>query len=96
LVPTAKKTSKYFPENTTAKKMTGTVERPGRFQFPPAAALITVGGRLMLVILGKLVQQKGGSYLLTDTDSRLFVASESGLWFLVLAASIKCGTGPQQ
>jgi hypothetical protein len=30
----------------------------------------------MLAILEKLVQQKRGSYLLTDTDSMLFVASE--------------------
>lgn len=55
---------------------TTVVERPGRFQFPPAAALITAGGRLMLAILEKLVHEKGGSYLLTDTDSMLFVASE--------------------
>ncbi len=57
---------------------TTVVERPGRFQFPPAAALITAGGRLMLAILEKLVHKKQGSYLLTDTDSMLFVASEHG------------------
>jgi hypothetical protein len=55
-----------------------TFERPGKFQFPPAAALITAGGRLMLAILEKLVQKKRGSYLLTDTDSMLFSASERG------------------
>ena len=57
---------------------TTVVERPGRFQFPPAAALITAGGRLMLAILEKLANKKQGSYLLTDTDSMLFVASEHG------------------
>ena len=54
------------------------VERPGQFQFPPAAALITAGGRLMLAILEKLITKDGGTYLLTDTDSMLFVASKRG------------------
>ena len=54
------------------------VERPGRWQFPPAAALITAGGRLLLTILERMVEEKRGAYLLTDTDSMLFVASEDG------------------
>jgi hypothetical protein len=54
------------------------VERPGRWQFPPAAALITAGGRLMLAILERMVKDLGGTYLLTDTDSMFFVASEEG------------------
>jgi hypothetical protein len=54
------------------------VERPGKFQFPPAAALITAGGRLMLAILERMVKDLGGTYLLTDTDSMLFVASKRG------------------
>jgi hypothetical protein len=54
------------------------VERPGRFQFPPAAALITAGGRLMLALLERMVKDLGGTYLLTDTDSMLFVASQRG------------------
>lgn len=53
-------------------------ERPGKYQFPPAAALITAGGRLMLAILEKLVSDLRGTYLLTDTDSMLFVASRKG------------------
>ncbi len=60
------------------EEKTDTFERPGKFQFPPAAALITAGGRLMLAILEKLVQKKRGCYLLTDTDSMLFVASKRG------------------
>lgn len=52
------------------------VERPGRWQFPPAAALITAGGRLMLAILECMARDLGGTYLLTDTDSMFFVASE--------------------
>jgi hypothetical protein len=54
------------------------VERPGRWQFPPAAALITAGGRLMLAIMERMIKDLGGSYLLTDTDSMFFVASKSG------------------
>ena len=54
------------------------VERPGKWQFPPAAALITAGGRLVLAILERMVKDLGGTYLLTDTDSMFFVASEKG------------------
>jgi hypothetical protein len=54
------------------------VERPGRWQFPPAASLITAGGRLMLAILEHMVEERHGTYLLTDTDSMLFVASQTG------------------
>jgi hypothetical protein len=54
------------------------VERPGRWQFPPAAALITAGGRLMLTILERMTKDLGGTYLLTDTDSMFFVASKRG------------------
>jgi len=60
------------------RQQTHIVERPGRWQFPPAAALITAGGRLVLAILEQMVRDKGGSYLLTDTDSMLIVASEKG------------------
>lgn len=57
---------------------TRVVERPGRWQFPPAAALITAGGRLLLAILERMVQKRDGAYLLTDTDSMLFVADKTG------------------
>lgn len=54
------------------------IERPGKWQFSPAAALITAGGRLMLAILEQMVEERQGTYLLTDTDSMLFVASQKG------------------
>jgi hypothetical protein len=54
------------------------VERPGRWQFPPAAGLITAGGRLMLAVLERMIRDLGGTYLLTDTDSMFFVSSETG------------------
>jgi hypothetical protein len=71
-----KKDLEIFSGEFRKEEKTDTVERPGRFHFPPAAALITAGGRLMLAILEKLVQQKSGNYLLTDTDSMLFVAAK--------------------
>jgi hypothetical protein len=57
---------------------TRVVERPGRWQFPPAAALITAGGRLILAILESMVRERDSAYLLTDTDSMLFVAAQNG------------------
>jgi hypothetical protein len=65
------------------------VERPGKFQFPPAAALITAGGRLMLSLLECMVKDLGGTYLLTDTDSMLFVASKRG-------GMVPCPGGPHK
>src|SRR5207245_9317657 len=44
-------------------------ERPGKYQFPPAAALITAGGRLMLAILEKFVRDLGLAYFFIDTAS---------------------------
>jgi hypothetical protein len=58
------------------EQRTCVVERPGKWQFAPAAALITAGGRLILSILESMVEEHQGAYLLTDTDSMLFVASE--------------------
>ncbi len=54
------------------------VEYPGRWYFPPIAALITAGGRLLLAALERAVSDKGGTYLMCDTDSMAIVASESG------------------
>jgi hypothetical protein len=65
------------------------VERPGNWQFPPAAALITAGGRLMLAIMQSMARKKGGTYLLTDTDSMLYVAAERG-------GVVPCAGGPEK
>lgn len=61
-------------------------EEPGRFCFPPLAALITSGARLMLALLECSVRELGGSYAFCDTDSMAIVASEGGGW-------IKCPGG---
>ncbi len=53
-------------------------ERLGEYAFPPIAATITGGARLMLAILETLVTQAGGIWAYTDTDSMLIVSTEHG------------------
>src|SRR5579884_3984986 len=53
-----------------------TVETPGPWYFPPVAALITAGGRLLLAILERMVADAGGTYLMCDTDSMAIVAAD--------------------
>jgi hypothetical protein len=57
---------------------TSAPEDPGRYCFPPLAALITAGARLMLGLLERCVADAGGTYAFCDTDSMAIVASESG------------------
>jgi len=45
------------------------IEEPGDFSFPPLAASITGGARLMLALLERQVTDHGGSYAFCDTDS---------------------------
>lgn len=54
------------------------IEKHGRWYFPPVAALITAGGRLLLAILERRVRDQGGTYLFCDTDSLCIVGSGSG------------------
>jgi len=53
-------------------------ERPGEYCFPPLAAMITGGARLMLAMLERCVTDLGGIYAMCDTDSMAIVASEDG------------------
>lgn len=72
------KTLEVFSGDHAFTQKSCVVERPGRWQFPPAAALITAGGRLLLTVVERMLEKKQGAYLLTDTDSMLFIASENG------------------
>jgi hypothetical protein len=54
-----------------------TPEEPGPYCFPPLAALITAGAKLMLALLESVVTARGGSYVFCDTDSMAIVASEN-------------------
>ncbi len=53
-------------------------EEPGPFAFPPLAACITAGARLMLAILETLVTEAGGAWAFADTDSMAVVATSTG------------------
>lgn len=53
-------------------------EEPGEFCFPPFAALITSGARLMLAMLEKQVENAGGHHVFCDTDSLCIAASKDG------------------
>jgi hypothetical protein len=56
------------------------VEEPGPFCFPPIAAAITAGARLMLALLERMVRDEGGGYTFCDTDSMAIICSPDGGW----------------
>jgi len=81
-IDTAKKAK---PVNVTAcsgekrfKMSSAYIEKSGPWYFPPLASLITSGGRLLLAMLERSIENSGGSYLFCDTDSMCVVASEHG------------------
>jgi hypothetical protein len=59
-------------EPSTAK--TRHPEDPGPYAFPPVAASLTAGARLMLALLERLITDAGGTYAFCDTDSMGIVA----------------------
>jgi DNA polymerase type B, organellar and viral len=63
------------------------IERPGPWYFPPVAALITAGGRLLLALLERMVSDAGGTYMATDTDAMSIVSTERG-------GLVPCAGGP--
>lgn len=65
------------------------VEKTGPWYFPPLASLITSGGRLLLAMLERSIQNAGGSYLFCDTDSMCIVGSAKG-------GNIPCVGGTQK
>jgi hypothetical protein len=69
---------KVYSGETDFETTSPIVEPPGVWYCPVFAALITAAGRLLLALLERSVTDKGGSYLLCDTDSLAIVASETG------------------
>lgn len=69
---------KVFAGERAFETTSEVVEKFGDWYFPPLAALITAGGRLLLAMLERSVTDAGGSYLLCDTDSMAIVASKDG------------------
>lgn len=53
-------------------------EEPGRWCFPPFAAVITGAGRLMLAMLERTVTDHDGTWVFCDTDSMAIVANTHG------------------
>ena len=66
-----------------------TPEEPGAFCFPPLAATITGGARLLLALLQADVEARGGTYIACDTDSQLICSSKS-------CGLIACGGGAER
>jgi hypothetical protein len=71
------KNVRYYSGEKSGRKPTNYVEKPGAWYFPPLASLITSGGRLLLAMLEKCVQNLRGSYLFCDTDSMCIVGSRT-------------------
>ncbi len=53
-------------------------EVQGKFFFPPLAALVPSGARLMLALLETQVTARGGTYAFADTDSMAIVSTKRG------------------
>lgn len=68
----------YFSGEKKGKIDSNYAEKSGAWYFPPIASLITSDGRLLLAILEKSVDEKGGSYLFCDTDSLCIVGTKKG------------------
>jgi hypothetical protein len=77
----------YFSGEERGRVNSNYSEKPGAWYFPPLASLITAGGRLLLSMLEKSVQERNGGYLFCDTDSLCIVGSEKG-------GFIECLGGP--
>ena len=70
----------YSGEHIFEQPAPDTIEQIGSFYFPPLGALITSGGRLLLAMIQRCVQDAGGAYLCCDTDALIIVASKDGGW----------------
>jgi hypothetical protein len=68
----------YFSGESKGRVRSNYIEKPGTWYFPPLASLITAGGRLLLAMLEKSVQEENGAYLFCDTDSLCIVGSAKG------------------
>lgn len=53
-------------------------EDPGPYCFPPVAAAITAGARLMLALIERALRDLGGAHAFMDTDSIAIVATPAG------------------
>ena len=84
----------YFSGEVRGRVASNYVEKPGAWYFPPLATLITSGGRLLLAMLEKSVQEMDGGYLFCDTDSLCIVGSEKGGFVECLGGPVTRGKTP--
>jgi hypothetical protein len=79
---------RVFSGDHMHEQFVDTIEKAGEWYFPPIAALITGGGRLLLAMLERCITDKSGHYLFCDTDSMCIVASKNG-------GSVACPNEPR-
>ncbi len=65
----------HGPANSGFPDRTRYPEDPGPYCFPPVAASITAGARLMLALIERTLHDQGGAYAFMDTDSIAIVAT---------------------
>ncbi len=68
----------YGPDDEPFPDRTRYPEDPGPYCFPPVAASITAGARLMLALIERALRDQGGAYAFMDTDSIAIVATAAG------------------
>ena len=69
---------KVFSGDESFPTTSDVVEDPGNWFAPHIASLITSGGRLLLGMLEKCINDAGGTFLFCDTDSAAIVSSKDG------------------
>lgn len=79
----------WLPDGRLLYERGADVEAPGRWYFPPLAASITAGARLLLYLAGRLVEQAGGTVAYVDTDALAVVATRDG-------GLVVCPGGPER
>jgi hypothetical protein len=77
----------HGPHNQPFTNRVSAPEEPGRFCYPPIAAVLTAGARLLLALLERCVTDQGGTWAIADTDSMAIVATARG-------GLIDCPGGP--
>ncbi len=79
----------HLPDGSSYSASSRRTEEPGRFFHPLIATLVAGGGRLLLALIMRLVADRGGSYIMCDTDSLFIVSSQHG-------GLVPCPGGPHQ
>jgi hypothetical protein len=68
----------YLPDGTSYQSTSTRTEQPGSFFNPLVATLVAGAGRLLLALIMRLVDDRGGHYVFCDTDSLFIVATKHG------------------